>query len=109
MNVTQNINFNRSSFIPADLSDRLTSFSTSGLDAINITAFRDQINQNVVGLDLDMQAEMFRNLSQSFNESANNVALPPEQVSINACTYVVLYMYKSYQIFTLEELFWESV
>ena len=47
--------FNSSSFVPLDLQERLENFTNSGVDGINITMFREQIDQQILSFNVSEQ------------------------------------------------------
>ena len=55
--------FDSDSFVPADLQDRLDDFTATGVDNINISQFRSQINRGILSFNITEQIdqlEMFR-------------------------------------------------
>ena len=79
--LTNEATFNRNDLLPADLRDRLTNFTSSGIDSINFTAYQDQFNQALLSADLGQQIMQLENFSATIN---NTMAPTPNPV--RSCT-----------------------
>ena len=76
--------FNSSSFVPSDLQERLENFTNSGVDGINITMFREQIDQQILSFNVSEQIIELEMLRDNLTNAVIN------NYCCNYCIYNVI-------------------
>ena len=59
--------FDSDSFVPSDLQSRLDSFTTAGVNTINVTQFRQQIDQNILSFNVTNEIARLASLRSDLN------------------------------------------